>query len=53
MKRNYGIDLLRMVAMVFVILLHLTGVGGICANATLFSPQFSCPSLSAWRPSAR
>lgn len=40
MKRNYGIDLLRMVAMVFVILLHLTGVGGICANATLFSPQF-------------
>ena len=40
MKRNYGIDLLRMVAMVFVILLHLTGVGGICANAALFSPQF-------------
>ena len=40
MKRNYGIDLLRMVAMVFVILLHLTGVGGICANAPLFSPQF-------------
>ena len=40
MKRNYGIDLLRMVAMVFVILLHITGVGGICANATLFSPQF-------------
>lgn len=40
MKRNYGIDLLRMVAMVFVILLHLTGVGGICANTRLFSSQF-------------
>ena len=40
MKRNYGIDLLRMVAMVFVIVLHLTGVGGICANAELGSPQF-------------
>ena len=33
MKRNYGIDLLRMAAMVLVILLHLTGVGGICAGA--------------------
>ena len=40
MKRNYGIDLLRIVAMVFVILLHITGVGGICANTQLFSPQF-------------
>lgn len=40
MKRNYGIDLLRIGAMVFVILLHLTGVGGICASAPLFSPQF-------------
>ena len=40
MKRNYGIDLLRIAAMVFVILLHLTGVGGICASAPLFSPQF-------------
>ena len=40
MKRNYGIDLLRMVAMVFVILLHITGTGGVCANSRLFSPQF-------------
>ena len=40
MKRNYGIDLLRIVAMVFVVLLHITGVGGICANSRLFSPQF-------------
>ena len=41
MKRNYGIDLLRIVSMVFVIVLHIMGVGGICANAALFSPQFS------------
>lgn len=40
MKRNYGIDLLRMVAMVFVIVLHITGVGGICANAVPGSAQF-------------
>ena len=40
MKRNYGIDLLRMVAMVFVIVLHITGVGGICANALPGTAQF-------------
>ena len=40
MKRNYGIDLLRVVAMVFVIVLHLTGVGGICGAAVLGTPQF-------------
>lgn len=40
MKRNYGIDLLRIVAMVFVIVLHLTGVGGICGEAALGTPQF-------------
>ncbi len=40
MKRNYGIDLLRMAAMVFVIVLHITGVGGICANALPGTAQF-------------
>ncbi len=40
MKRNYGIDLLRITAMVFVIVLHLTGVGGICGSAILGTPQF-------------
>ena len=40
MKRNYGIDLLRITAMVFVIVLHLTGVGGICAAAAYGTPQF-------------
>lgn len=45
MKRNYGIDLLRIVAMVFVIVLHLTGVGGICGAAPLGSPQFYISQL--------
>lgn len=40
MKRNYGIDLLRIVSMLFVILLHLMGIGDICANTALHSPQF-------------
>lgn len=40
MKRNDGIDLLRIAAMVLVILLHLTGVGGICWGARLGSAQF-------------
>lgn len=40
MKRNYGIDLLRIIAMFFVIVLHIVGVGGICANADLLSTNF-------------
>lgn len=40
MKRNYGIDALRMVAMGFVIILHIVGVGGICLNAPLMSVNF-------------
>ena len=40
MKRNYGIDLLRIIAMFFVIILHIVGVGGICANAELLSVNF-------------
>ena len=45
MKRNYGIDALRIVSMVFVIVLHLMGVGGVCANSQLFSPQFLLSQL--------
>lgn len=45
MKRNYGIDLLRIVAMVFVIVLHLTGVGGICGAAALGTRQFYISQL--------
>ena len=45
MKRNYGIDTLRIVSMVFVILLHLTGIGGICGNSELMSPQFLISQL--------
>lgn len=40
MKRNYGIDLLRMVAMLLIIILHIVGIGGICSGAELLSPQF-------------
>lgn len=40
MKRNYGIDALRLVAMGFVIVLHLVGVGGICGNAELLGTNF-------------
>lgn len=45
LKRNYGIDLLRIVAMVFVIVLHLTGVGGICGAAALGTRQFYISQL--------
>ena len=40
MKRNYGIDLLRITAMLFVIILHITGVGGICIGSELLSAHF-------------
>lgn len=45
MKRNYGIDLLRMVAMVFVIVLHIVGIGGIITGSELLSPQFLTAQL--------
>lgn len=28
-KRNYGVELLRMVAMLFIVILHIAGVGGV------------------------
>lgn len=40
MKRNYGIDLLRMVAMAFVAALHIIGIGGIISGSQLLSSQF-------------
>ena len=40
MKRNYGIDLLRMVSMFFVAALHIVGIGGIITGSELLSPQF-------------
>lgn len=42
--RNYGIDLLRIIAMFFVIVLHCLGRGGILRNATLNSTSFK----AAW-----
>lgn len=40
MKRNYGIDLLRVTAMFFVAALHIIGIGGIITGSELLSPQF-------------
>lgn len=40
MKRNYGIDLLRLAAMGLVIVLHIVGVGGVCGDTELFSLNF-------------
>lgn len=40
MKRNYGIDLLRMAAMFFVAALHILGIGGVITGSELLSGQF-------------
>ena len=40
MKRNHGIDLLRLTAMLFVAALHILGIGGVIAGAELLSAQF-------------
>ena len=40
MKRNYGIDLLRMTAMFFVAALHIIGIGGVITGSELLSGQF-------------
>ena len=45
MKRNYGIDLLRVVAMFFVAALHIIGIGGIITGSELLSPQFLTAQL--------
>ena len=40
MKRNYGIDLLRLAAMLLVAALHILGIGGVITGAELLSGQF-------------
>lgn len=40
-KRNYGIDLLRIVAMFYVIVLHTLGHGGVLKNVSTLTPQFA------------
>ena len=40
MKRNYGIDLLRVTAMGFVAALHIIGIGGIITGSELLSVEF-------------
>ena len=39
-KRNYGIDLLRIVAMFFIIMLHCYGQGGVLYTVTVDSSQY-------------
>jgi len=39
-ERNYGIDLLRIVSMSFVVILHCLGQGGILSNAIINSTQY-------------
>ena len=45
MKRNYGIDLLRLTAMCFVAALHIIGIGGVIAGSELLSGQFLTAQL--------
>lgn len=44
MKRNDGIDLLRLVLMYMVVLVHILGIGGVVWSAPLFSGQY----YAAW-----
>ena len=45
MKRNHGIDLLRITAMGFVAALHIIGIGGIITGSELLSGQFLTAQL--------
>lgn len=45
MKRNYGIDLLRLVLMYMVVLLHVLGKGGVQGTAELLSSQYATTYL--------
>ena len=40
-KRNYGIDLLRLISMFYVVVLHVLGKGGILKAAEVGSAQYS------------
>ena len=39
-KRNFGIDLLRCISMLFVVILHTLGHGGVLRNVTSSSPNY-------------
>lgn len=39
-ERNYGIDLLRIISMLFIIILHCLGNGGVLDNAVVNSSQY-------------
>ena len=47
--RNYGIDLLRILAMLYVVILHAVGPGGILETATVGSAQYKAEwFLETW-----
>lgn len=39
-KRNYGIDLLRIVSMLMVVILHILGQGGVLKSSQILSSQY-------------
>lgn len=39
-ERNYGIDLLRIVSMLMVVILHINGQGGLLKAAEIYTPQY-------------
>ena len=39
-NRNYGIDLLRIISMIFIVILHILGQGGIIENSIQFSLNY-------------
>lgn len=40
-KRNYGIDLLKIISMIMIIVLHITGQGGMLENTATLSSQYN------------
>lgn len=47
-KRNIGIDLLRVVAAFYAIILHILGIGGLQAAASGVRQTLLCNALSMW-----
>ena len=41
-KRNYGIDCLRIVSMIMILILHILGQGGVIASAEYSSSKYWC-----------
>lgn len=44
--RNYGIDFLRMISMIMIVMLHTLGHGGILRSVSFLSVHYQYPDLS-------